>query len=258
MLAILLVLALGAADAVRTYDTSATRAAGAKLNVHLVCHTHDDGGWLKTFDEYYFGSRADIQVASVQTILDAVVLALQANPDRKFVYAETGFFSRWWGDQSAGTQDLVRRLVAAGQLDFVNGGWVQHDEAAAHYVAMIDQTTRGHRFLNATFGRVPRVGWQIDPFGHSATQASLLAGALGFDALFFGRADYQDMDIRRAQHAMELVWRGAASYGRCADIFTHNYPSGNYGPPGGFFFEYAFTSDPPPHGRPHQPHLQHP
>ncbi len=50
------------------------------------------------------------------------------------------------------------------------------------------QTTRGHRFLNATFGHTPRVGWQIDPFGHSATHASLLSGALGFDALFFGRA----------------------------------------------------------------------
>ena len=56
---------------------------------------------------------------------------------------------------------------------------------------MIDQTTVGHQFLNATFGMTPRIGWQIDPFGHSATQASLMSGALGFDALYFGRADYQ-------------------------------------------------------------------
>lgn len=46
-------------------------------------------------------------------------------------------------------------------------------------------------FLRNTFGFVPRVGWQIDPFGHSATQAGLLAAQVGFDALFFGRADYQ-------------------------------------------------------------------
>lgn len=38
---------------------------------------------------------------------------------------------------------------------------------------------------------MPRVGWQIDPFGHSSTQAGLLGAAVGFDALFFGRADYQ-------------------------------------------------------------------
>ena len=74
---------------------------------------------------------------------------------------------------------------------FAKHRYVQHDEAAAHFVAMIDQTTIGHQFLNATFGVTPRIGWQIDPFGHSSTQASLMSGALGFDALYFGRADYQ-------------------------------------------------------------------
>lgn len=56
------------------------------------------------------------------------------------------FFTRWWREQTTATKDLVQKLVNNGQLDFVNGGYVQHDEAAAHYVAMIDQTTRGHRF----------------------------------------------------------------------------------------------------------------
>lgn len=46
-------------------------------------------------------------------------------------------------------------------------------------------------FLKGEFGKVPTIGWQLDPFGHSATHAALMCGRLGFDGLFFGRADYQ-------------------------------------------------------------------
>ena len=58
---------------------------------------------------------------------------------------------------------------------------------------MIDQTTLGHQFLLNEFGadHIPTIGWQVDPFGHSATQAALLSAEVGFDALFFGRIDCQ-------------------------------------------------------------------
>ena len=69
-----------------------------------------------------------------------------------------------------------------GQLQFVNGGWVQHDEAAAHFVAMLDQTALGHAWLARELNVTPTVAWQIDPFGHSATQVcSHLLGSLPRD-----------------------------------------------------------------------------
>jgi alpha-mannosidase len=79
-----------------------------------------------------------------------------------------------------------------------------HDEACSHYVSMVDQTTLGHRFLLSELGYVPRAGWQIDPFGHSSTQAALLSAAVGFDSLFFARIDYED---RRVAGVIVLGWQ---------------------------------------------------
>lgn len=44
------------------YETGSGIVNG-KLNVHLVPHSHDDVGWLKTVDQYFIGSNNSIQVS---------------------------------------------------------------------------------------------------------------------------------------------------------------------------------------------------
>eukprot|EP00536_Pseudo-nitzschia_multiseries_P016242 jgi/Psemu1/220670/e_gw1.1054.8.1 len=244
-------------------DQHATPTATATkrvLNVHVVPHTHDDVGWLKTVDQYYTGRNDTIQKVSVREILTTVVEALEENPSRTFTYVEQKFFVMWWNEQTELVKDRVRRLVSeTKQLTFVNGGWCMHDEAATHYMGMIDQTTLGHDFLKQTFDYVPTVGWQLDPFGHSSAQASLMTYKLGFDALYFGRIDYQDLELRHATRECEGLWntyKQGSSYGDESDngsgsgngrnnddaegsVFwglTGSY-SGNYGPPGDYCFD---------------------
>uniref|UniRef100_A0A8C9K0Y5 Lysosomal alpha-mannosidase n=1 Tax=Panthera tigris altaica TaxID=74533 RepID=A0A8C9K0Y5_PANTA len=202
------------------------------LNVHLVAHTHDDVGWLKTVDQYFYGIHNDVQHAGVQYILDSVISSLLVEPTRRFIYVEIAFFSRWWHQQTNATQEVVRDLVRQGRLEFANGGWVMNDEAATHYGAIIDQMTLGLRFLEDTFGKDgrPRVAWHIDPFGHSREQASLFA-QMGFDGFFFGRLDYQDKRVREEKLEMEQVWRASASLKPpVADLFTSVLPN-IYNPP---------------------------
>ena len=180
------------------YNTSAGPVEG-KINVHLVPHTHDDTGWLITVDQYFY--------REVYYIIETVITRLEMNPDRKFIYVETAFFARWWYEQTPERQAVVKKLVASGQLEFINGGWCMHDEAAPHYVQMVDQTTRGHQFLMRHFGIRPSVTWQIDPFGHSNTEAWLLGAEAGMDALFFGRMDYQDFAARKVCSYLPLHFK---------------------------------------------------
>ncbi|KAK9278049.1 hypothetical protein L1049_027607 [Liquidambar formosana] len=232
-LLILLVAILCVESKYMVYNTSQTIVPG-KINVHLVAHTHDDVGWLKTVDQYYVGSNNSIQGACVQNVLDSIVPALLADKNRKFIYA---FFQRWWRDQSEEVQSIVKQLVSSGQLELINGGMCMHDEAATHYIDMIDQTTLGHRFIKEEFGVTPRIGWQIDPFGHSAVQAYLLGAELGFDSLFFGRIDYQDRAKRKNEKSLEVIWRGSKSLGSSAQIFAGTFPDAYEPPSDSFYFE---------------------
>jgi alpha-mannosidase len=84
------------------------------IDVHIVCHTHDDTGYLSTVEEYY--------QSNVQHILTTVTTELQKNPARRFSYVETKFFAMWWELQTEATKTAVRKLVKDGQLDFSNGG----------------------------------------------------------------------------------------------------------------------------------------
>lgn len=137
------------------------------------------------------------------------------NPDRKFVFVESFFFSKWWHEQTEVHQERVKILVNEGRLEFIGGAWSMNDEANAHYQSIVDQFTWGLRFLKDTFGEcgIPKIGWQIDPFGHAKEQASLLA-KMGYDAVFFSRLDYMDKIKRVNDKTMEMVWKSSDNLGK--------------------------------------------
>ena len=136
--------------------------------------------------------------------------------------------SRWWEQADDRKRALATAHVKNKQLEFINGGWCMHDEASPLWTAMVDQTTRGHQFLFKHFGvdAAPRGTWQIDPFGHSNTQAWLLGAEAGMESLFWGRMDWQDRTMRykkeQGTNGFEWVWQGSRSLGKSAQIFAGN------------------------------------
>lgn len=168
------------------------------LYVHLIPHSHCDPGWLNSFEGYYSDE--------VARILGNVVEQLEQSGDRRFIWAEVSFFMRWFETQSDERKALVHRLVRDGQLEFIHGGWVQHDEANPSYDAILAQETEGNEYLQTLFGVRPRIAYAIDPFGHSAASAAVAATA-GYDALVINRIDYTLKEALKGRAAMEFVWQ---------------------------------------------------
>ena len=98
---------------------SCPKTQPGKLNVHLVPHTHDDVGWLKTVDQYYYGSKSGYQKAGVQYIIDNVVHELSNDPNKRFIYVEMAFFFKWWKEQDNSTRELVKGLVNNGLFCYI-------------------------------------------------------------------------------------------------------------------------------------------
>lgn len=75
------------------------------------------------------------------------------------------------------------------------------------------------RQVDEMFGKCgrPKIGWSIDPFGHSREQASIFS-QMGFDAFLVGRIDYRDDDQRKSDKTTDLLWSASSNFD--ANLFS--------------------------------------
>ena len=194
-----------------------------KLEVIVVPHSHDDPGWLKTFEGYY--------QSQTKEILNGMLKYLQEFEDMKFIYAEMSFFELWWSNLGDSDRRKVKEFLDKGQLEIVTGAWVMTDEANSHYYSTVVEMFEGHEFLLNQLNYKPTSHWSIDPFGLSPI-ITYIAKAGNLTHAAVQRVHYSVKKYLAKQKNLEFVWRQLwAGKSEKTDIFTHMFPFYSYDVP---------------------------
>jgi len=174
-----------------------SRFKSQKLQIFVVPHSHNDPGWIKTFDQYY--------ETKTRNILNSAIQKLSQNSNLTFIWAEVSYFSKWWDSIKDDLKKAVKTLLQKGQLEIVTGGWVMNDEASSHYFSMLTQLIEGHEWLLENLNYTPRHSWAIDQFGSSPTMAYLLKN-MGFQGMVIQRVHYAIKRYLAQNKMLEFKW----------------------------------------------------
>ncbi|KAK5646364.1 hypothetical protein RI129_004828 [Pyrocoelia pectoralis] len=195
------------------FDRQSMDSERPPLKVIIIPHSHNDPGWLKTF-EGYFNSQS-------RAIMNNMVTKLQEHTNMTFIWSEISFLNLWWEGAHPSKQKALKSLVKSGRLEITTGGWVMTDEANSHVYAMVDQLIEGHQWCLRNLDIKPQSGWSIDPFGHGNAQPYFLSQS-GIKGTVIQRIHYAWKQWFALKQYGDFKW--VPNWSSNTNMLTHNQP----------------------------------
>ena len=203
-----------------------------KTYFYLLPHSHNDASWLETEKEIYDKYVKKILLTSMS------YLSKTQKPAAHFTYCEVGLIMHYL-KVNPSHASFMRKLIADGQLEIVNGGIAMHDSATAYYDDILTNFEEGKTYAKEVLNTSPRVGWMIDPFGIGLSTLRIYS-KLGYEEIVFTRASDDDKREWEADNSLQFLWKMQESSPNTRPVFTHLFKQ-RYGTPDPFFIEFPWA-----------------
>jgi alpha-mannosidase len=151
-------------------------AVSAQDTIHVVGHAHMDMNWLWTYSE-------TMQMCNDN--LRQVAAFMAEYPDYTMVQSQAAVY-RFVEMVDPPLFELVKKYVQEGRLEPVGGMWTEGDMNLSSGEAIARTFLLGQRYFQSRFGKMARVGWLPDNFGHISQMPQILKLA-GCDYFYFHR-----------------------------------------------------------------------
>ena len=156
----------------------------APRTLHLIGNSHIDPVWLWQWPEGYQEVRATFRSA-LDLMLDYPELILTC---------DSAAYYEWIEEVDPGMFDEIRSRVEEGRWEIVGGWWVEPDCNIPSGESFVRQALVSQRYFQEKFGRIATVGYNVDPFGHSAMLPQILRRS-GMDSYVFMRPGPHEMTL---------------------------------------------------------------
>ena len=152
-------------------------------HTYLIGNAHLDPVWLWRKTE---------GMSEIMSTFRSALDRMREFPDFVFCSACAAYY-QWVERVDADMFEEIKARVAQGRWVIVGGYWIQPDCNLPCGEAFVRQALYSQRYFMEKFGKIARVGYNVDSFGHNGMMPQLLSKA-GMDSYIFMRPDKNEND----------------------------------------------------------------